>query len=287
MTIAALGVVKAVPTRRASCRRRCKVEMVRNIDLPEAIIFYGLNSILDVKSNKPRSGVEALLRECQEINAAAIILLDKPMDGLVRGLMETYQLQIHVDCKHPPPNPRALWDAVQSTTIQPKGFGGSSGFGAKLPEPERNPLQKHVVVLAKTLDQCRAARFFGARVMSLEDNDLADGVVADWSEIGIDDICTPGSYWLNPPFGPKDDVGNKVDMFEVMTKCEMRESSTTTCWTSEEISFALGSNLNEEAIKLILDDLDTLYFQNCKRLTSWATRLPLDVLFCKHFAGRV
>lgn len=269
MTISALGIANAVQKGPCRRRRRLQVEMVRNIDLPEAIVFYGFNAILDVKSYKPRSGVEALLRECQEVKVAAILLLDKPRDELVRGLKEKYQLQIHVDSKYPSPNPRTLWDAVQSTSIQPKGFGGSSGFGSKLPEPERNPLQKHVVVLANTIDQCRAARFFGARVMSLEDNDLADGVVGEWSEIGIDDISTPGSYWLNPPFGPKDDVGNKVDLFEVITMYEMGDSATAACRTSEEIAFDLGTDLiNEETLKVILDDLANLYFHNCNRVVS-------------------
>jgi hypothetical protein len=134
----------------------------------------------------------------------------------LRYLEEKYNLKIFVDTEHLSPNPRALFHAIESTTISPKGFGGSSGFGTKMPEPERSPLAKHVVVFAKTLDECRAARFFGARVMCLVDNDLADGIVDSWTDIGIDDVSTPGSYWLNPPFGSRDDEGNRVDLFEVM-----------------------------------------------------------------------
>lgn len=230
--------------------------MVRNIDLPEAIVFYGLNSIVDTKSKEPLPGVEAMLRECKQIGAASILLLDQTVtseDSIV-GLKENYGLEVHVDTAHPPPNPRALWEAIESTCIQPKGFGGSSGFGTKLPEPERIPLPQHVVVLAHTLDQCRAARFFGARVMSLVDNDLADGIVFDWSEIGVDDVSTPGSYWLNPPFGSKDDEGNKVDMLEIMKNYEAREN--TSLGSSNDN--VLDTDLSEEALNAILNDLEPL-----------------------------
>jgi hypothetical protein len=195
-----------------------QLKMVRNIDLPEAIVFYGLHSIIDTKDDNPLPGVESLLKECQEIQAASILLTtnNEETGESLKNLEELYNLKVFFDTEHLPPNPRALFHAIESTAISPKGFGGSSGFGTKMPEPERCPLAKHVVVLAKTLDECRAARFFGARVMCLIDNDLADGIVDSWTDIGIDDISTPGSYWLNPPFGSRDDEGNRVDIFEVM-----------------------------------------------------------------------
>jgi hypothetical protein len=193
-----------------------------------------------------------LLNECQRDDTAALLVSyedhSKEIQSVVQHLVEKNSLKVHVDLDHPPPNPRALWEAIESTTIQPKGFGGSSGFGTKQPEPERPPLPKHVVVLANTDDQCRAARFFGARVMSMQDNDLADGIVVDWSEISIDDISTPGSYWLNPPFGGKDDDGNKIDLFQVIENIEKGGRS------SEEVC----PILSEDDITAILDDLDPL-----------------------------
>eukprot|EP00545_Synedropsis_sp_CCMP1620_P001053 CAMPEP_0119004698 /NCGR_PEP_ID=MMETSP1176-20130426/1294_1 /TAXON_ID=265551 /ORGANISM="Synedropsis recta cf, Strain CCMP1620" /LENGTH=294 /DNA_ID=CAMNT_0006956433 /DNA_START=130 /DNA_END=1014 /DNA_ORIENTATION=- len=251
------------------------LQMVRNIDLPEAIVFYGAQSLMDVETQEPLPGVEALLKECQEIDAAALLLLydessassssesssslrSSSQDKCIKRLQEKYgttTLSVHIDTDHPPPNPRALYEAIESTLIQPKGFGGSSGFGTKLAEPERNPLPKHVVVLAHTDDQCRAARFFGARVMSLVDNDFADGILLDWSEIGVDDISTPGSYWLNPPPGSKDDEGNKVDMFEVMDACE---SSNLDSDSEVLVSATEDEVLSEEALNAILNDMDPL-----------------------------
>lgn len=231
--------------------------MVRNIDLPEAVVFYGMDSILD-PSGDPLPGVESILRECQDIQAASIVLVDDGADNDRSTLLleKQYGLKRHCDSEHPPPNPRALLEAIEATTVQPKGFGGSSGFGTKLAEPERTPLAHHVVVCARTEDQCRAARFFGARVMSLEDNDIADGVLFEWSEIGVDDISTPGSYWLNPPPGGRDDEGNKVDdIYALMESFETKEPSIHSQQPSNEL---VDENLTEEALKAILNDLDPI-----------------------------
>lgn len=60
------------------------------------------------------------------------------------------------------------------------------------------------------------------RCLSLVDNDIADAVVGyaiekgdidpleGWSSITMDDIATPGSFWLNVCH-PRDDEGNKAD----------------------------------------------------------------------------
>jgi hypothetical protein len=68
-------------------------------------------------------------------------------------------------------------------------------------------------VLATTLEQTRAARLAGMRVISCHDNDLADAVLFGPDiDFGLDDIATPGSFWLNPPH-PRDDEGNRVDPY--------------------------------------------------------------------------
>ena len=39
---------------------------------------------------------------------------------------------IHVQkATQPPPNPRNLWEVIHEVVVQPKGFGGSSGFSQK------------------------------------------------------------------------------------------------------------------------------------------------------------
>jgi hypothetical protein len=255
LSVAGFGLVP-LSTRRTH-HHGFQLRMVRNIDLPEAVVFYGADSLVNAATQEPLPGVEAMLKECQEINAAVLVLLyEEENHATARKLEAKYGLTIHMDAVHPPPNPRALYEAIESTLISPKGFGGSSGFGTKMADPERAPLPKHVVVLAHTDDQCRAARFFGARVMSLVDNDYADGIIFDWSEIGVDDISTPGSYWLNPPFGSKDDNGNKVDIYEVMDAYE-RTPSDSSSSSDDEVILATET-LSEDALNAILNDMDSL-----------------------------
>jgi len=54
--------------------------------------------------------------------------------------------------------------------------------------------------------------------MCFNDNDLADAIV-DTFDFYLDDIATPGSYWLNPPH-PRDDEGNKVYVGDVVLEFE-------------------------------------------------------------------
>jgi hypothetical protein len=61
--------------------------------------------------------------------------------------------------------------------IQPRGYGGSSGFGTEFPDPIQCPYPYHtVVVIGTTIDQTRAA---GMRVISFnnDDDNLADIVI--------------------------------------------------------------------------------------------------------------
>eukprot|EP00957_Ditylum_brightwellii_P067632 5133685-Ditylum_brightwellii.AAC.1 len=43
------------------------------------------------------------------------------------------------------PNPASVIDSLNSVTIQPRGFGGSSGFGTQKQDPKRSPIPKHTV----------------------------------------------------------------------------------------------------------------------------------------------
>lgn len=199
-------------------------EMVRNIDLPEALILYGSPVILDGDLKTWRSGLDVLVDQCKADDAAVIMLVENEtqiQDCMKQNLSFQYgHLQFLMTETAMPPNPRDLLNALEAVTIQPKAFGGSSGFGRRQHlDPERHPLPQRTVVLTHTLDQTRAARCAGMRVIRLlldtdTDDHLADAVVGDNVDFSIDDIATPGSFWLNPPH-PRDDWGNRVDPFEI------------------------------------------------------------------------
>ena len=158
-------------------------QMVRNVDMVEALIFYGTASIfypadqVNVDTSKIGTrlflpGVEDLIEECKRDDTAVLAILDEDKDVLLN----------EVDCNNvvfrsetsPAPNPQDLWEAIHSIEIQPKGFGGSSGFGRKAADPERPPSPAHCVVLCDTVDRCRAARYAGMRVLCLTDNELGE-----------------------------------------------------------------------------------------------------------------
>ena len=149
--------------------------MVRNIDMVEALIFYGINSIYYKTDTDERiflPGVEDLIEECKRDATSVIAILDKDntsqnnKDDFIFFRTET----------SPAPNPCDLWEAIHSIEVKPKGFGGSSGFGRKAADPERSPLPVHCVVLCDSVEKCRAARFAGMRVLCLTDNDLGEYV---------------------------------------------------------------------------------------------------------------
>mmetsp|Transcript_25925 Transcript_25925/g.46996 ORF Transcript_25925/g.46996 Transcript_25925/m.46996 type:complete len:444 (+) Transcript_25925:126-1457(+) len=57
-----------------------KMNMVRNIDLPEALVFYGVESMMTQERDKTiglRSGVSRLLNECRELGTAALFLSEE------------------------------------------------------------------------------------------------------------------------------------------------------------------------------------------------------------------
>lgn len=182
--------------------------MVRNIDLPECLVFYG-DDVLDEQDD----GLHSLIQECKETDTVllAISANEKVKAKAFPGLSfrsPTFEA----------PNPKDLWEAIQSIVIQPRPFGGSAGFGRKLPDPERHPMPARTVVFCETVEQTRAARSCGMRVMCFRDNDLADAIV-DAFDFYLDDIATPGSFWLNPPH-PRDDEGNTVYVEDLINEFE-------------------------------------------------------------------
>jgi hypothetical protein len=233
--------------------------MVRNIDLPEAVILYGIDVICDpAVADTAREGLCGLLQECHEVQTAVIVLLESESTKQAREFLETVLPETvagpcHVRLQtEAPPNPVDLLSAIESIAIQPRAFGGSSGFGSKPADPERFIEPKHCVVLTSTVDQTRAARSTGMRVISVEQSDeLADAVLfQDEIDFWLDDIATPGSFWLNPPH-PRDDQGNKVDPYTMVDVYKRRGAADSAA--GEETS-----DLDDDEFKAILADLAPL-----------------------------
>lgn len=263
--------------------------MLRNFDLPESLIFYGVDAAIDRTSTPPtpRRGVVRLIEECHEVGTAAILLSESLTTeetraklneaGLgryassneggapllhIRSALESYSLPPSIVDTHNlydmgalgrSPSPAVLLDSIHTLLIEPRGFGGSSGFGTKAADPTRPPLPKHCVVIVSgtsptSRDRCDAARMAGMRVVYVEDGglgtcdaeELVDAVVEtlggdeDWEVITLDGISTPGDFWLNPPPGPRDAGGNKVD---VDTMVRM--------WANERTTSEAGGNLGD------------------------------------------
>ena len=249
--------------RKTSTYDDMKHPMVRNIDLAEAIVFYGRDCMFEAGEGTLQPGVEYLLDECQRDETAVVAILETDGDrGSKTNREQNIPKGVHIYREtQPPPNPRDLWEAIHSITINPKGFGGSSGFGTKAADPERSPLPKHVVVLCDSEDKTRAARFAGMRVLSLNDNDLADGIVDGWDTICMDDIATPGSFWLNPPH-PRDDESNSVDPELVMLAYENNSNkSPSSTREKKEVDDSVvldDAMMSDDQLSAILADLDPL-----------------------------
>ncbi len=346
--------------------------MLRNFDLPEALVFYGIDSIVDTSdighqisdisnnnnSQKPavlRPGVLRLMKESIEIQTPIIILSEHlTMDEIAyilqnsvtdesikndmfsalleeqllhyRSSLEEFPFDLKnnksynvdnddEDYEHLPtfqgkgmghaPSPASLLDAIHTILIEPRGFGGSAGFGTKFADAARSPLPQHVVVFVSrssddseintcserkkgaldgssgslSRDRCIASRVAGMRVVYIEDGnigsctaeDVCDGVVetlgsdSDWDIVTMDDISTPGSFWLNMAV-PKDENGDRVYTSEVIDYYQQLRTKTTKDNGSFSESIdddglienTVTQELNEEDIEKILADLDSL-----------------------------
>lgn len=261
-------------TENKSWLQQRQLSMVRNIDLPEAVIFYGTKTLIpsyvpyesdddailrfrdadfndddDATVIKARSGLARFLQECHEIETAVIVLLDgeDDDDGSI-GIKQqhTKRTNSHVldailndKISQPcyvftqtvvPPDPTDLLEILNLIYIQPRPYGssGSSIGYQRAADPERLIAPQHSVVFTTTVQQTRIARALGMRVISMNiDDHLADAVLMDSDDdddnrnasinLSVDDIATPGSYWLNPPH-PRDDDGNQVlDPYKILT----------------------------------------------------------------------
>ena len=125
--------------------------------------------------------------------------------------------------------------------------------------------------------RCTAAKLAGMRVLYLEPEgmgtsdaeDLADAIVTglgsddDWEVVRLDDIATPGSYWLNPPVG-KDEAGNRVNLvalcnaFQQARSCGLEGAETQAATSSSSDSSGGEERMSEDEMASILADLVAL-----------------------------
>jgi len=229
------------------CNTLSRLDMVRNIDLPEALVFYGMESMMEPMHEidtddtthhyvpcKLRPGIVRLINECSEVGTAALLLCeDFDEDCLQRTFQKAYErvscrindklLQLRKSSGNDPavqfrclnsvfeselddeydnnlemynlnafgrsPSPAFLLDSLRSVSIDPRGFGGSSGFGrGQWIEPRRCPMPARTVVFVAgdwispqkgqhiseverknhVKDRCTAARLAGCRVIYVE-----------------------------------------------------------------------------------------------------------------------
>lgn len=308
--------------------------MLRNIDMPETLIFYGMDTVIE-DGIRIRPGVLRIIEEAKDLDIPTIVLSETftmqeiatMLDGAdasktfqslnrnkyvyYRSSREEYIKDVDEDAKNDKnddydtsslsssvgkgighaPCPGALYDAIQTITIEPKGFGGSSGFGVKKWEATRVPLPQHCVVFvcsssdkcghdgttdrsdgsgSVSRDRCIAARYCGMRVIYIEDDgvpctaeDIADGIVNtlgtenDWEMVTIDDISTPGSFWLNM-MQAKDESGYGVQTESIIKEYIKRRSNNSNGRLSSPNTSIQNNDVDEENLARILADIDPL-----------------------------
>lgn len=269
--------------RRKGGRGRGPALFVRNVDLPEAIIFY---DVMGHGEPDGDGGWHPLLKQCAECGTAAIVVAggdggeeqdddaaepgsDRPggsdaPSGAPRGAAADL-ITLAVRGAARPPNPKDLLGAVGRTTIRPRPFGGSSGFAAsRLADPSRPPLPARTVVVGPTERHSLAARLAGMRAVSFDEgDDLADAVLSptEVQALWLEDLATPGSFWLNPPH-PRDQDGNRVDPEQVvasLTKPEPdRGNRRLPTESGPDGSLQEGTDDESAEIRRILADLSPL-----------------------------
>ena len=368
-----------------TCTRRGRnnLSMLRNFDLPEALVFYGYDTVIhrhrhahsgtetETKTKTDavvRPGVLRLLEEAKEMDIPTFILSEhytmdelsnavESVEPLFRSFSEKnvvhYRSSLEEfivkddsnnakDCDDDDddddddesyipnrfigkgighaPCPAALYDAVNTITIEPRGFGGSSGFGVKNWEAGRAPLPQHCVVFVSSTsdanvnvnvdvnvnvnlpsgskvqldrsdgsgsvsrDRTLASHYAGMRVIYIEDEGLpctaehiADGIVEslgtedDWEMVTLDDISSPGSFWLNM-MQAKDEDGYTVNTETIIEGFIERREKVALLSSESETSFNsdLGATdgyggvdgddnkPDEEELARMLADLDSL-----------------------------
>ena len=77
----------------------------------------------------------------------------------------------------------------------------------------------------------------------------------------MDDIATPGSFWLNPPH-PRDDEGNAVDPILIMERYEMTSSNKDEINAirndGDQTTASQNEEVDDDYLAAILADMDPL-----------------------------
>ena len=123
-------------------------------------------------------------------------------------------------------------------------------------------------------DRCIASRYAGMRAMYIEDaesrlrgepctaEDVADGFIEslgteeDWEMVTLDDISSPGSFWLNM-MQPKDPDGNTVNTADVIEEYITRRNRKGERSKMPTSDSAPNDEPGEEELARILADLES------------------------------
>lgn len=199
--------------------------MLRNQDRPELLLFVSSNAAR-WSDGSARPGVERLVGEAADAGTPSIWICEdnpKPVGSLKPTPWPATAPAL--------PCPQALQDARASIEIVPESFGGGMGGAGGTRDrqmPAREPLPARCVVIAPSREAAIAGRSAGMRVLGLcsEAEVTLDGAADvlfdelddDWDAVTLDDLYTPGSYWVNPP-SPRTVDGRHADPWtgEVVT----------------------------------------------------------------------
>jgi hypothetical protein len=135
--------------------------MLRNIDLPECIVFYGMETVVIEDEFEFQPGFVRFLQEALDIETATLLLSEHKTSLQMKSVLleccnfdsqkfsspPLSMLELRSSLELPTvmdqtsnlllvgkgysPSPAALLDTISSVMIEPKGFGGSGGFGIK------------------------------------------------------------------------------------------------------------------------------------------------------------
>mmetsp|Transcript_4974 Transcript_4974/g.10979 ORF Transcript_4974/g.10979 Transcript_4974/m.10979 type:complete len:220 (-) Transcript_4974:206-865(-) len=156
----------------------------------------------------------------------------------------------------PPLSCRQLSMLRRSLALVPDGFGGSDGFGRAPSADSREPLPERCVVLVTALAECEAARAAGMRAVALPDSSgyvaeelegIADACVDSLDDLWLDDLSTPGAYWLNPSL-PRDSMGNAVDP----------DTGLPQDWQIDEQADSVDAEEEDARLESLLNDIGPL-----------------------------
>ena len=239
--------------------------MLRNIDRCEGVIFTR-DVALDAASGALRRGAGRIIAEAKEQGVLVALLVPHGEAHVVAGA-PSWTLAASE------PQTAELTALREALNVEnPDGFGGSDGFG-RAPGMAfgREPIAARCVVLVTTLQQTAAALGAGMRTVALPaveggwlDEEL-DGVAdvcldymgeeEDVLALRVDDLSTPGAYWLNPAM-PRDLDGMSVECgpshskTPSATRCTPLASASCRVLCTSRLTPRVGSPLRSPATGL-------------------------------------